>query len=52
MNYDPVISADSISVGYGKVTVAGDITFSVDSGEILTLIGPTGAEEYFFYERT
>lgn len=43
MNYDPVISADSISVGYGKVTVAGDITFSVDSGEILTLIGPNGA---------
>lgn len=43
MNYDPVISADNISVGYGKVTVAGDITFSVDSGEILTLIGPNGA---------
>lgn len=43
MNYDSVISADSISVGYGKIIVAGDITFSVNSGEILTLIGPNGA---------
>ena len=43
MKYDPVISAENISVGYGKVTVAGNITFSVKSGEILTLIGPNGA---------
>ena len=38
-----VIRADNISVGYGKVTVAGGITFEVQSGEILTLIGPNGA---------
>lgn len=43
MKYDPVISAENISVGYGKVTVAGNITFSVRSGEILTLIGANGA---------
>lgn len=43
MNDNPVISADRISVGYGKVTIAGDITFGVNSGEILTLIGPNGA---------
>lgn len=43
MKYDPVISAENISVGYGKITVAGNITFSVKSGEILTLIGPNGA---------
>lgn len=43
MNYESIISADNISVGYGKATVAGNITFSVNSGEILTLIGPNGA---------
>lgn len=43
MGHDAVISAENISVGYGKVTVAGNITFSVKSGEILTLIGPNGA---------
>lgn len=43
MNHNPVISAENISVGYGKITVAGNITFSVRSGEILTLIGANGA---------
>lgn len=43
MKCEPVISAENISVGYGKVTVAGDISFSVNPGEILTLIGSNGA---------
>ncbi len=43
MEYDSVISAENISVGYGKVTVAENVTFSVRSGEILTLIGSNGA---------
>ena len=38
-----VIRADNISVGYGKVTVAGGISFEVQSGEVLTLIGANGA---------
>ncbi|MCR5123293.1 MAG: ABC transporter ATP-binding protein [Ruminococcus sp.] len=37
------VTAENISVGYGKVTVAGGISFIVEKGEILTLIGPNGA---------
>ncbi|MDE6019511.1 MAG: ABC transporter ATP-binding protein [Ruminococcus sp.] len=43
MQDNAAISAENISVGYGKITVAGNITFSLNSGEILTLIGPNGA---------
>lgn len=39
----PAVSAEGLSVGYGKVTVAGGITFAVEKGELLTLIGPNGA---------
>jgi iron complex transport system ATP-binding protein len=37
------VSAENISVGYGRITVAGGISFSVEKGEILTLIGANGA---------
>ena len=37
------VSAEDISVGYGKIQVAGGISFAVEKGEILTLIGPNGA---------
>ena len=40
---DGAVFADEISAGYGKVTVAGGITFRAERGEILTVIGPNGA---------
>lgn len=38
-----LISADSLSVGYGRRIVVNGIEFEVKQGEILTLIGPNGA---------
>ncbi len=38
-----VISAENLSVGYGKKIVVGDIDFHVRHGEILTLIGSNGS---------
>ncbi len=40
---DTAITAEGLAVGYGKVTVAGGISFTVGRGEVLTLIGPNGA---------
>ncbi len=37
------ISADKLTVGYGKKIIADNIEFSVQRGKILTLIGPNGA---------
>lgn len=38
-----LISADSLSVGYGRKVIVNGIEFYVKKGEILTLIGPNGA---------
>lgn len=38
-----VISAENLSVGYGKKIVVGNIDFQVNHGEILTLIGANGS---------
>ena len=38
-----LISADSLSVGYGSKVIVNGIEFYVKKGEILTLIGPNGA---------
>ncbi len=38
-----VISAEELSVGYGKNVIVDGINFEVKQGEILTLIGPNGA---------
>lgn len=38
-----LISADGLSVGYGKKVIVNGIEFEVKQGEILTLIGPNGA---------
>ena len=37
-----LLSAEQLSVGYGNKTVAGEISFHVDPGEILILLGPNG----------
>ena len=38
-----IISADGLSVGYGRKVIVDGIEFEVKQGEILTLIGPNGA---------
>lgn len=40
---EKVISAENLSVGYGKKIVVGNIDFHVHHGEILTLIGANGS---------
>ena len=39
----PVLECSGLDVGYGKLTVARDITFRVDRSKILTILGPNGA---------
>lgn len=43
MQNNAIISAKDISVGYGRITVAGGISFDINAGEILTIIGANGA---------
>ncbi|WP_431941779.1 ABC transporter permease subunit [Nocardia grenadensis] len=40
---EPVLSVEGVSVTYGAVRAATDITFDVRPGEIVGLIGPNGA---------
>ena len=40
---DMVLTAKSLSVGYGKKVVVDGLDIEVHSGEILTIIGPNGA---------
>ena len=40
---DMVLTAKSLSVGYGKKVVVDSLDIEVHSGEILTIIGPNGA---------
>lgn len=38
-----LFGCDGLGVGYGKITVARDVTFSISSGEVLAVLGPNGA---------
>jgi branched-chain amino acid transport system ATP-binding protein len=38
-----VLECKSLDVGYGKLTVGRDITFSLEPGKVLTVLGPNGA---------
>jgi branched-chain amino acid transport system ATP-binding protein len=38
-----VLECSDLHVGYGKLTVARDITFAVERKKILTILGPNGA---------
>jgi ABC-type branched-subunit amino acid transport system ATPase component len=40
---DVLMSADSLTCGYGKIAVVRDLDLQVRAGEILTLLGPNGA---------
>ncbi len=39
----PVLECRSLDVGYGKLTVARDITFTLAPSRVLTILGPNGA---------
>ena len=39
----PVLECRGLDVGYGKLTVARDITFTLQQGKVLTVLGPNGA---------
>ncbi len=39
----PVLECKGLDVGYGKLTVARDITFSLAPRKVLTVLGPNGA---------
>ncbi len=39
----PVLECKGLDVGYGKLTVARDITFTLHQGKVLTVLGPNGA---------
>ena len=39
----PVLEVKGLDVGYGKLTVARDITFSLPPRTVLTILGPNGA---------
>jgi len=40
---DPAISAESLSIGYGRITVVHELDLTVESGELVLLLGPNGA---------
>jgi branched-chain amino acid transport system ATP-binding protein len=39
----PMLECRALDVGYGKLTVARDITFKLAPGKVLTILGPNGA---------
>ena len=41
----PILRCEDISLRFGGVNALLDITFEVNKGEILSIIGPNGAEE-------
>lgn len=43
MNLIQTLQIDNISVGYGDIRVLWDVSFSVDAGQIVSLIGSNGA---------
>ena len=42
LNKESLLTADSLSIGYGAKVVAEEISFTLSSGEILILLGPNG----------
>ncbi|HLM94944.1 MAG TPA: ABC transporter ATP-binding protein [Acidimicrobiales bacterium] len=39
----PVLACQGLGVGYGKLTVARDITFTLEHKKVLAILGPNGA---------
>ncbi len=40
---EPLLAVDGLRVAYGRVTALWDVSFSVDEGEVVTLVGANGA---------
>jgi iron complex transport system ATP-binding protein len=38
-----MLSAQNLSIGYGKRTLAANITFTLDGGEVIAILGPNGS---------
>ena len=45
MSSAPILSAQNISVNYGDHQVLNDVNIELNQSEIVTLIGPNGAEK-------
>ena len=43
MNNDPLVVVDNITKNFGGKTAVSEVSFTLDSGEILALLGPNGA---------
>ena len=43
MNNSPVLRTEKLNAGYGDKIIAKDIEFSINPGEIVSLIGPNGS---------
>jgi branched-chain amino acid transport system ATP-binding protein len=43
LTVSPLLSAEGLELSYGEISACRDITFHVDEGEIVTLIGANGA---------
>jgi ABC-type branched-subunit amino acid transport system ATPase component len=40
---DPLLSAEHITAGYGRIDILHDVSLGIRSGEIVSVIGPNGA---------
>jgi branched-chain amino acid transport system ATP-binding protein len=43
MGTPPVLASEGLAVGYGKLTVARNISFTLEHKKVLTILGPNGA---------
>lgn len=39
---EPVLEVDGLSAGYGKMAIVQDLSFEVEAGDILLILGPNG----------
>src|SRR5699024_2234932 len=39
----PVLELDGIEIRYGRTPVVSDVSFTVEQGEFITLLGPSGS---------
>lgn len=44
----PLLKAEGVTSGYGDMQVLGDVSMSIDEGEIVSIIGPNGAGKSTF----